>query len=93
MSLENPWEQLATLQYELQQFSEELAMRPQLIIANKMDLPESAQNLELLRGETNLPVYAISAKTGVNLLSILQAVRKLSDENFDDGEICEKGDT
>lgn len=94
MSLEHPWEQLATLQYELQQFSDELAMRPQLVIANKMDLPESAENLELLRGETDLPVYAISAKTGVNLLNILQAIRKLSDENAEDKEeSCEKSET
>lgn len=94
MSLDNPWEQLETLQYELTQFSKELANRPQLVIANKMDLPESLENLAILKTKTDLPVYDISAKMGANLLSMLQAVRKLSDEFEEDvQEVCENSST
>lgn len=41
LSEPEPWSQLEALRRELTQFSPELAERPQLIIANKIDLPEA----------------------------------------------------
>lgn len=41
LSEPEPWNQLEALRHELRQFSPELAERPQLIIANKIDLPNS----------------------------------------------------
>lgn len=41
LSVPEPWNQLEALRHELRQFSAELAERPQLIIANKIDLPDS----------------------------------------------------
>jgi GTPase involved in cell partitioning and DNA repair len=36
-----PWTHLEVLQFELSQFSPELSQRPQLVVANKLDLPEA----------------------------------------------------
>lgn len=38
---EEPWTQLEILQYEINQFNEQLNARPKIVIANKMDLPEA----------------------------------------------------
>lgn len=36
-----PWTHFEVLQFELSQFSPELLQRPQLVVANKLDLPEA----------------------------------------------------
>lgn len=36
-----PWTHLEVLQFELSQFSPELLQRPQLVVGNKLDLPEA----------------------------------------------------
>lgn len=41
MSCDAPWEQLDILLYEIKQFSPELATRPQIVVGNKIDLPEA----------------------------------------------------
>ena len=41
LSESEPWKQLDALRSELKEFSPELADRPQLVIANKIDLPEA----------------------------------------------------
>ncbi|KAK9743568.1 DHHC palmitoyltransferase [Popillia japonica] len=69
MSAENPWEYLSTLQYELTQFNKNFIDRPQFIIANKMDLPGSHDNLEILRNKVdNIPIIPISAKLFIKCL-------------------------
>ncbi|NLN20187.1 MAG: GTPase ObgE [Firmicutes bacterium] len=71
---------------ELELFNPELAARPQLVLANKMDLPQAAENLSRLIERVNADgreVFAISAATGEGLrepmfkaFDILQAVRE-----------------
>jgi len=46
-----PWDDFRHLQNELELYMKGLSKRPALIAANKMDLPESAENLALLRDE------------------------------------------
>lgn len=82
MSLEEPWEHLTILQYELSKFNENFKKRPQLIIANKMDLPDSESNLEYLRSKVNVPIIPISAKFGDNLRSLLKEIRIMYDKNI-----------
>lgn len=44
MSSDEPWSDLELLQYELDQFNDELMAKPLIVIANKMDLPEAEVN-------------------------------------------------
>lgn len=81
MSLKSPWEYLETLQFELCKFNENFDKRPQFIIANKMDLPESKENLKILKTKVDLPIIPISAKLGENLNEFLREIRILYDKN------------
>ncbi|XP_046736886.1 mitochondrial ribosome-associated GTPase 2 isoform X1 [Diprion similis] len=77
MSVEEPWEDLELLKYELRQFSKELADRPVVVIANKMDLPEARENLNVLKEKTKLQIVPISAKMGQNLSTLVAEMRML----------------
>lgn len=82
ISATEPWKHLETLQYEMSQFSEELNERPQLIIANKIDVPNSEKNLEILKQNVDVPVIPISAKYGTNLLELLKQIRVMYDNQL-----------
>ena len=65
------------LQGELQAYSPGLAARPQVVAANKRDLPGSEVGLESLETfcrREGLPFCAVSALTGEGLLSLLHTV-------------------
>lgn len=81
VSLPNPWENINALKYELTQFNEELGQRPNIIIANKIDLLESEEPIEILRKETDMKVISISAKLGTNITEFLLEIRRIYDEN------------
>ncbi len=44
-----PWDDVAALRQEVSLYSEELASRPWMIVANKLDLPEAAEKLKTLK--------------------------------------------
>lgn len=86
VSLPEPWKQLQTLQNELSQFSCSLMDRSHLVVANKIDLDETKENVEKLRESTNLPVLAISAKLGMNVTDLLKEIRKIYNKNLKSDE-------
>ncbi|XP_034231472.1 uncharacterized protein LOC117639705 [Thrips palmi] len=77
LSEPEPWNQLEALRHELRQFSPELADRPQLIIANKIDLPDSKKNLQALLWKLDAKIIPISGKTGENLSTLLELLREM----------------
>ncbi|MDR3050960.1 MAG: GTPase ObgE [Oscillospiraceae bacterium] len=61
---------------ELAQYGD-LAQRPQIVAANKMDLPGAEENLTRLRAlltGTDIPVYPVSAATNKGFTELLRAV-------------------
>jgi GTP-binding protein len=66
----DPVEDFRALNAELRAYDRELADRPQLVVANKIDLPGAAPRWEAVKrscGAAGFPVVAISAVTGVGL--------------------------
>lgn len=59
---------------ELGLYSEKLSVRPQIVVANKMDLPEAEENLKIFKKEINLKIIPISAYKKENLAELLDAV-------------------
>ncbi|MBO4630353.1 MAG: GTPase ObgE [Lentisphaeria bacterium] len=60
----NPVDDLKTLKQELELYQKGLSKRAVFIIANKMDLPESAENLKLLKKKVRgLKIIPVSAAT------------------------------
>lgn len=58
----NPIDDYLTIRNEIKQYDEKLARKPELIIANKMDLPDFEVNLEKFKKEfPNLEVVCVSA--------------------------------
>jgi len=82
----SPVETVQTLTRELELFSKSLSAKPRLIVANKMDIPESESNVEVLKEEfKQLQVIPISAKYGTNLSTFLNAIRAIKDET----DVCQ----
>jgi GTPase len=66
----DPVEDWRQVQVELRAYSPELAKRPQLVVANKVDLPGSEaalRRVETLAHRQRLPLERISARTGQGL--------------------------
>lgn len=60
---------------ELSKFSEALAAIPQIVAANKMDLPDAAENLaRFTAAHPDLPVFAVSAATAKGFESLLDRI-------------------
>src|SRR5437870_8892174 len=73
----DPLDDLHAIDEELAQYSESLAARPQIIVPNKIDLPEAAprrQAVERFCASRGLPVMPISAATGRGLTELMNAV-------------------
>jgi hypothetical protein len=73
----DPVEDFHNINRELAEYSEVLAQRPQIVAVNKLDLPETQENLERVRAavsEVGFDLYPISAATGQGLDKLLLAV-------------------
>ncbi len=61
-----PWQEFEAINHELYEYDERLATRPQIVVLNKMDLPETRERWEIVKAraeEAGYPVFAISAAT------------------------------
>ena len=70
----NPLEAYHQLNHELAAYSEMLPLKPQFIVANKMDLPEARANLEVLKQAVQKAVWPISCATGQGVDALLHAI-------------------
>ncbi len=70
------------LNHELELYDPELAARPQIVVGNKVDLPEAQQNIAQV-GEymmqKEIPFYPISAAVGTGMDRLLYAVADMLD--------------
>jgi len=76
----DPVEDYYRINEELALYNPRLASLPQLVAANKMDLPGAEENLERLRGvveQDNRPVFPISAATGEGTAELMAETGKL----------------
>lgn len=73
----DPLEDYETINKELKDFDEKLILKPQVVIANKMDLEGTKENLERFKEKYNVPVYEVSAITNKGLDKVLV---KIADE-------------
>src|SRR5438445_4648368 len=77
----DPWQDFQTINQELREYDEQLAQRPQIVVLNKMDLPEAQQRWPALKAQAEAagyPVFAISAATHQGTNELMQyAARRL----------------
>jgi len=72
----DPYEDYLTINKELKEYNLRLTERPQIIVANKMDMPEAEENLEKFKSQLqeDYPIYPISAITRQGLRDLLFAI-------------------
>jgi len=74
---DDPVENIRKINHELEEYNPELLKRPQVIAANKTDIPEAAENVARLKEtyeKEGFKVYPISAATNKGLDELLSAV-------------------
>ena len=70
----DPYEDYLVIRKELEKFSPKLLNKEEIIIANKMDLPESHDNLIKFKEKIDKEVYEISALNNQNLDKIINVL-------------------
>lgn len=72
----DPYEDYLTINEELKQYNLRLTERPQIVVANKMDLPDAEENLALFkeRVEEDIEIHPISAATKQGLAGVLRSI-------------------
>ena len=78
----DPVEDYHRINRELMRYSEKLARRPQILVANKMDLPGASENLprlEKLAKEEHVPILAVSAATQEGLRTLIERTAEVLD--------------
>ncbi len=75
----DPYEDYLTINDELRQYNLRLTERPQLVVANKMDMPDSEENLAEFRKKLpeDVKIFPISALSRKGLNELLFAVADL----------------
>lgn len=75
----DPLSDHATLRKELKLYSADLAARPELVVLNKIDNPDSRRRVTRLRQafvRRGIPFFAMSASTGEGVPELLEAIWK-----------------
>ena len=73
----NPYDDYVVINNELKEFSDKLLNKPQIIIANKMDVEGAKENLKEFKKKVKAPVYEISAIFSEGLEDVLVALADL----------------
>jgi GTP-binding protein len=76
----DPVEDYKIINKELENFNKKIMDKPQIVIANKMDMESSKENLERFKKEVNCEVYPISAETGEGLDKVLIKLADMLDK-------------
>lgn len=74
----DPYEDYLQINRELVLYNLKLEERPQIVVANKMDLPEAQENLQRFKEQVpNVTVYEISSATRQGVQELMYAIGEL----------------
>lgn len=85
----DPYEDYLVIRNELKCFSDKLMNKEEVIIANKMDIPTSKENLEIFKTKVNKKIFEISALSNVGLDSVINELEILV-KNTHEEELYDK---
>ena len=75
-----PYEDYVLINKELENFNPKILNKPQLIIANKMDMENAKENLENFKKKVDAPIYPVSAISNEGLEDVLTRLADMLDE-------------
>lgn len=76
----DPYSDYEIINNELKNFNEEIIKKPQIVIANKMDMPGAMENLEKFKEKVNLEIYPVKAINNEGLKDVIEALAKKLEE-------------
>jgi len=76
----DPYEDYETIRNELKNYSEKLANKEEIIVANKMDMPESVENLKEFKNKVDKEIIEISALNNIGIDNLLVKLADKLDE-------------
>ena len=76
----DPYNDYITINKELENFDKSLMKKPQIIIANKMDMPSSKENLNKFKEKVDKEIYEMSAINGEGINTIILKLADMLDE-------------
>ncbi len=76
----NPIDDYNIINKELKEFDEKLLKKPQIVVANKMDMPAASDNLKKFKKEIDVEVFEISAIKGEGLSKVALKLADMLDE-------------
>ena len=76
----DPYEDYITINNELESFDKKLIEKPQIVIANKMDMESSKENLEKFKSKVDVKVYPISAMNNDGIQDVLIELSNMLDK-------------
>lgn len=85
----NPVDDFHKINFELKKYNEKLASRTQILVANKIDLPQAQENLpalEKLAADNDMKFFAISAVTRQNVKELVNYIGEWLDKHGKDVE-------
>jgi GTP-binding protein len=71
-----PFENYIAINQELKAYHPHLLKKPQIVVANKMDIPSAETKLQTFRSQIRKKVYPISAITGEGIKELLNVMRR-----------------
>jgi len=76
----DPYEDYVVINKELEQFNPKILEKPQIVIANKMDMPDALENLEKFKQKVNAEIYPIKAINNEGLNEVVEALANMLDK-------------
>lgn len=77
----DPYLDYITINKELENFNKDILKKPEIIIANKMDLPSAKENLEKFKKKIgDKKIFEVSAMTNTGLEDVVTALADMLDE-------------
>ena len=78
--LRDPYEDYLLINKELGEFNTKLLDKPQIIVANKMDIPGAKENLEEFKKKvSNVEIFEVSAATNTGLQAVVDKLADMLD--------------
>ena len=76
----DPYDDYQKINKELEKFNSKLLNKPQIIIANKMDMPDSLNNLKKFKEKVKDQIFEVSAISNEGLEGVLAKLADMLDE-------------
>jgi len=76
----DPYEDYVTINNELKEFNPKILEKPQIIIANKMDMPNALENLEEFKKKVDVEIYPIKAINNEGLANVIEVLADMLDK-------------